>query len=88
VTVTTLVPPEGFEPSTSRSGGARSNPLSYEGNGRSLAPFTAPPHARPAAANGPPYAAPAMASMPAASSMSLRVSPPALCVVKVIVTLL
>jgi hypothetical protein len=29
-----------------------------------------------------------MASMPAASSMSLRVSPPALCVVKVIVTLL
>ena len=31
VRVTTLVPPEGFEPSTSRSGGARSNPLSYEG---------------------------------------------------------
>lgn len=30
--MTTLVPPEGFEPSTSRSGGARSNPLSYEGN--------------------------------------------------------
>ena len=86
--VDAMVPPEGFEPSTSRSGGARSNPLSYEGNGRSLAPFTAPPHARPAAANGPPYAAPAMASMPAASSMSLRVSPPALCVVKVIVTLL
>ena len=28
-----VVPPEGFEPSTSRSGGARSNPLSYEGNG-------------------------------------------------------
>ena len=28
-----MVPPEGFEPSTSRSGGARSNPLSYEGNG-------------------------------------------------------
>ena len=27
-----MVPPEGFEPSTSRSGGARSNPLSYEGN--------------------------------------------------------
>ena len=27
-----VVPPEGFEPSTSRSGGARSNPLSYEGN--------------------------------------------------------
>ncbi len=31
--VDTVVPPEGFEPSTSRSGGARSNPLSYEGNG-------------------------------------------------------
>ena len=30
--VDTVVPPEGFEPSTSRSGGARSNPLSYEGN--------------------------------------------------------
>ena len=29
--VDTMVPPEGFEPSTSRSGGARSNPLSYEG---------------------------------------------------------
>jgi site-specific DNA recombinase len=29
--VDTVVPPEGFEPSTSRSGGARSNPLSYEG---------------------------------------------------------
>ena len=29
--VSVLVPPEGFEPSTSRSGGARSNPLSYEG---------------------------------------------------------
>jgi hypothetical protein len=27
----TLVPPAGFEPATSRSGGARSNPLSYEG---------------------------------------------------------
>lgn len=26
-----VVPPEGFEPSTSRSGGARSDPLSYEG---------------------------------------------------------
>ena len=26
-----MVPPEGFEPSTSRSGGARSYPLSYEG---------------------------------------------------------
>ena len=31
VTWAKLVPPEGFEPSTSRSGGARSNPLSYEG---------------------------------------------------------
>ena len=30
--MTTVVPPEGFEPSTSRSGGARSDPLSYEGN--------------------------------------------------------
>ena len=35
----TVVPPEGFEPSTSRSGGARSNPLSYEGNERQSSIF-------------------------------------------------
>ena len=40
-----LVPPVGFEPTALRSGGARSNPLSYEGT-REGNGSTFPPRAR------------------------------------------
>jgi hypothetical protein len=45
-----MVPPEGFEPSTSRSGGARSNPLSYEGTVRHSSTVAARAAARAAGA--------------------------------------
>ena len=67
VVLTTLVPPEGFEPSTSRSGGARSNPLSYEGTGAESSTARAT-RARLSRSDPPPRAA---------RSRSACVSPPA-----------